>query len=128
MSASGLRAFWGRGVPAAWPTATSITGSSWACRPKPAASSSASNPTDRKSTRLNSSHGYISYAVFCLNKKVVEDRGVLAFSAATGELVFALMFAIGAGMPAPTGVAVGAVVSLFLGGVTPSALHWLVVV
>src|SRR2546429_7376371 len=24
---------------------------------------------DRKSTRLNSSHGYISYAVFCLNKK-----------------------------------------------------------
>src|SRR2546422_798772 len=26
------------------------------------------NP-DRKSTRLNSSHGYISYAVFCLKKK-----------------------------------------------------------
>ena len=25
--------------------------------------------TDRKSTRLNSSHGYISYAVFCLEKK-----------------------------------------------------------
>src|SRR2546429_5428995 len=24
---------------------------------------------DRKSTRLNSSHGYISYAVFCLQKK-----------------------------------------------------------
>src|SRR2546429_2839992 len=24
---------------------------------------------DRKSTRLNSSHGYISYAVFCLKKK-----------------------------------------------------------
>src|SRR5687768_10099034 len=24
-------------------------------------------PSDRKSTRLNSSHGYISYAVFCLN-------------------------------------------------------------
>src|SRR2546429_5758373 len=24
--------------------------------------------TDRKSTRLNSSHGYISYAVFCLKK------------------------------------------------------------
>src|SRR2546422_8281334 len=32
---------------------------------------SPSNPvyTDRKSTRLNSSHGYISYAVFCLKKK-----------------------------------------------------------
>src|SRR4030043_927378 len=26
---------------------------------------------DRKSTRLNSSHGYISYAVFCLKKKVL---------------------------------------------------------
>src|SRR2546422_6019600 len=26
---------------------------------------------DRKSTRLNSSHGYISYAVFCLKKKKV---------------------------------------------------------
>src|SRR2546422_8064244 len=29
---------------------------------------------DRKSTRLNSSHGYISYAVFCLKKKK-ETRG-----------------------------------------------------
>src|SRR2546422_4329546 len=27
------------------------------------------NSLDRKSTRLNSSHGYISYAVFCLKKK-----------------------------------------------------------
>src|ERR1041385_9437464 len=27
---------------------------------------------DRKSTRLNSSHAYISYAVFCLNKKIIE--------------------------------------------------------
>src|SRR2546422_7699568 len=27
------------------------------------------NNLDRKSTRLNSSHGYISYAVFCLKKK-----------------------------------------------------------
>src|SRR2546429_6190603 len=27
------------------------------------------HPLDRKSTRLNSSHGYISYAVFCLKKK-----------------------------------------------------------
>src|SRR5687768_18154950 len=30
---------------------------------------SASWLPDRKSTRLNSSHGYISYAVFCLKKK-----------------------------------------------------------
>src|SRR2546422_8244512 len=28
---------------------------------------------DRKSTRLNSSHGYISYAVFCLKKKKNND-------------------------------------------------------
>src|SRR2546422_3910733 len=28
---------------------------------------------DRKSTRLNSSHGYISYAVFCLKKKKRRD-------------------------------------------------------
>src|SRR2546422_6498502 len=29
---------------------------------------------DRKSTRLNSSHGYISYAVFCLKKKKQEKH------------------------------------------------------
>src|SRR2546422_6483412 len=29
---------------------------------------------DRKSTRLNSSHGYISYAVFCLKKKIILKR------------------------------------------------------
>src|SRR3712207_6872649 len=29
-------------------------------------------PLDRKSTRLNSSHANISYAVFCLNKKNVD--------------------------------------------------------
>src|SRR5687768_18167895 len=29
----------------------------------------AESKEDRKSTRLNSSHGYISYAVFCLKKK-----------------------------------------------------------
>src|SRR2546422_8487611 len=31
---------------------------------------------DRKSTRLNSSHGYISYAVFCLKKKKREARPI----------------------------------------------------
>src|SRR2546429_6995999 len=31
----------------------------------------ASSHRDRKSTRLNSSHGYISYAVFCLKKKII---------------------------------------------------------
>src|SRR2546429_7012362 len=29
---------------------------------------------DRKSTRLNSSHGYISYAVFCLTKKIIRSH------------------------------------------------------
>src|SRR3989449_8258654 len=29
---------------------------------------------DRKSTRLNSSHGYISYAVFCLKKKKTKEQ------------------------------------------------------
>src|SRR2546429_2390558 len=37
---------------------------------------------DRKSTRLNSSHGYISYAVFCLKKK----NGIHATSPGLGEL------------------------------------------
>src|SRR2546422_10929365 len=37
-----------------------------AARPQPASDRRA---RDRKSTRLNSSHGYISYAVFCLKKK-----------------------------------------------------------
>src|SRR2546422_3434162 len=36
---------------------------------------------DRKSTRLNSSHGYISYAVFCLKKKKLDtDLRTLNFS------------------------------------------------
>src|SRR5258707_5959986 len=30
--------------------------------------------TDRKSTRLNSSHANISYAVFCLKKNITRDR------------------------------------------------------
>src|SRR2546429_5146051 len=31
---------------------------------------------DRKSTRLNSSHGYISYAVFCLKKKKQQSNRI----------------------------------------------------
>src|SRR5437867_10762718 len=33
---------------------------------------------DRKSTRLNSSHRTISYAVFCLKKKIIKDRNSFA--------------------------------------------------
>src|SRR5256884_4577392 len=36
----------------------------------------ASHTLDRKSTRLNSSHGYISYAVFCLKKKKTNSTTV----------------------------------------------------
>src|SRR5205085_3826142 len=32
------------------------------------------SPTDRKSTRLNSSHSQISYAVFCLKKKKKKNK------------------------------------------------------
>src|SRR5205809_4424130 len=38
-----------------------------------ASAPSSSARRDRKSTRLNSSHGYISYAVFCLKKKNRKD-------------------------------------------------------
>src|SRR2546429_9353582 len=37
-------------------------------------------PKDRKSTRLNSSHGYISYAVFCLKKKKIDPITVISVS------------------------------------------------
>src|SRR2546422_6655207 len=47
---------------------------------------------DRKSTRLNSSHGYISYAVFCLKKKtqLIEEESfaceILEVSAKTDKV------------------------------------------
>src|SRR5205809_242885 len=47
-----------------------IPGSTNSCRYKAAVIAPACGDSeDRKSTRLNSSHGYISYAVFCLKKK-----------------------------------------------------------
>src|SRR5476649_1676590 len=39
---------------------------------------------DRKSTRLNSSHTVISYAVFCLKKKKKEDRSACRTTTRTG--------------------------------------------
>src|SRR2546430_11438189 len=41
---------------------------------EPAARAPARGASDRKSTRLNSSHSQISYAVFCLTKKTTEGR------------------------------------------------------
>src|SRR5256884_3427743 len=51
---------------------------------------------DRKSTRLNSSHGYISYAVFCLKKnKVLNYAAIyLALFPAGDKDVSALNFAV----------------------------------
>src|SRR2546430_5577418 len=61
-----------------------------------------STPQDRKSTRLNSSHSQISYAVFCLKKKIITDADLHI-------LYFLLnpMCSFGvAGDPAPDGRAV----------------------
>src|SRR2546422_6139117 len=50
------------------------TGSGKLIYAKPFLSSPRTTVGDRKSTRLNSSHGYISYAVFCLKKKTARQR------------------------------------------------------
>src|SRR2546422_7822603 len=49
-----------------------------ACRPNRNHSKRSLFPRerDRKSTRLNSSHGYISYAVFCLKKKKNKQKPI----------------------------------------------------
>src|SRR5256886_12274771 len=48
---------------------------------------------DRKSTRLNSSHSQISYAVFCLKKKKKPDEGMSKIAEATGGGYLELMSA-----------------------------------
>src|SRR2546428_6082195 len=52
----------------------------WTWRPPP-------SPSDRKSTRLNSSHDQISYAVFCLKKKKKRNGCSPAHSAAPTTLL-----------------------------------------
>src|SRR3989449_10649524 len=56
-----------------WVTAPGTTPDAWVIAPvrsrPPAPPPGGRERRDRKSTRLNSSHGYISYAVFCLKKK-----------------------------------------------------------
>src|SRR2546422_11188545 len=52
-------------------------------------SSAEGRQKDRKSTRLNSSHGYISYAVFCLKKKKITNlQKNLSLASNTHLLVF----------------------------------------
>src|SRR5437588_2735593 len=55
----------------------------YACRPpsplwrwSQSAGTSPRTATDRKSTRLNSSHTVISYAVFCLKKKTKQKKNI----------------------------------------------------
>src|SRR5258708_13675737 len=69
-------------IPSAWPIGVSWTASN--CHPDPAVAAGAVDSAprtvrsrailDRKSTRLNSSHQIISYAVFCLKKKKYNSR------------------------------------------------------
>src|SRR2546430_4516476 len=47
-------------------------------------------PKDRKSTRLNSSHSQISYAVFCLKKKKITNQNYDAAKANEDETASAL--------------------------------------
>src|SRR5438045_6937843 len=51
-------------------TKTMVTSRAWRCERMPVTASA----IDRKSTRLNSSHLGISYAVFCLKKKKPKDK------------------------------------------------------
>src|SRR2546422_7792745 len=51
--------------------------------------STAISGSDRKSTRLNSSHGYISYAVFCLKKKKKEHTNKQRYLSDTISVVYA---------------------------------------
>src|SRR3712207_7081898 len=68
----GANAFWGTYAGAARFVFNTATG---AFTPNPA---DPGGRGDRKSTRLNSSHANISYAVFCLKKKNVRTRGTNA--------------------------------------------------
>src|SRR5258705_9132944 len=62
-------------------------GSSRSAAPAPGNAAPSRSPRDRKSTRLNSSHLGISYAVFCLKKKNTPDEeNELASNIGTGVL------------------------------------------
>src|SRR2546429_3796420 len=65
---------------------------------------------DRKSTRLNSSHGYISYAVFCLKKKNQPTRAI----SCTKDGSWARLYSPGLGrspVPPPLGLSAFSVYS-----------------
>src|SRR2546430_4222569 len=54
------------------------------------------SPADRKSTRLNSSHSQISYAVFCLKKKKKNNMDVLLDGRAAAQLKSGHLYTISA--------------------------------
>src|SRR5215212_3769982 len=56
-------------------------------RAVPAARERQGRRADRKSTRLNSSHLGISYAVFCLKKKKASESGGVAVSSAFASMI-----------------------------------------
>src|SRR5690606_39434540 len=78
----GTRYFFGYNRPAGWATGKEETNSTWTVpvygnqtgEPCHATAFKDSWCQDRKSTRLNSSHVKISYAVFCLKKKKPTDN------------------------------------------------------
>src|SRR2546430_2771255 len=47
---------------------------------------------DRKSTRLNSSHSHISYAVFCLKKKIKRDHVILIYAVMAQTFMLTFVF------------------------------------
>src|SRR5947208_7749015 len=57
-----------------WGLGTLSGGRVWMERSYPAARQALEGARDRKSTRLNSSHQIISYAVFCLKKKKTQTH------------------------------------------------------
>src|SRR2546427_7629920 len=54
-----------------------------AVRPRHGAGQPHRGPPDRKSTRLNSSHSQISYAVFCLKKKKKNHKNTMSGAGAS---------------------------------------------
>src|SRR5690606_41599131 len=59
---------------ASLPMRRAIRSTTASCAATSSGSPGASGAKDRKSTRLNSSHVKISYAVFCLKKKIMKER------------------------------------------------------
>src|SRR2546429_2164467 len=64
---------------------------------------------DRKSTRLNSSHGYISYAVFCLKKKNLREARSVTMIRELGLMLLSMVRKTEAIRLGPTDAAAAAV-------------------